>query len=83
MNLIVFHRNNLFMAASTFVLTFENPNGDGQSLKHLLVKLVSDYVWAASKNALPERTADNVSNSGTDAVSFCCYHCLSTFTIVA
>ena len=80
-NPIVFHRNHLFMAASTFVLTFENPEGDGQSLEQLLVKLVSDYVRAANKNALPERTADNI--SGTDAVSYCYYNCRSTFTIVA
>ena len=47
--------------------------------QHLLVKLVSDYVQAANKNALPERTADDV--SGTDAVSNCCYHGRRTFTI--
>ena len=50
----------------TFVQTFENPNGDGQSLEQLLVKLVLDYVRAANKNALPERTADNESEGGED-----------------
>ena len=82
-NPIVFHRNNLFMGAATFVQTYGNRNGDGQSLEQLLVKLVSDNVRTSNKNALPlpERTADNV--SGKDAVSYCCYHCRSTFTIVA
>ena len=37
-----------------------------QSLEQLLVKLVLDYVRAANKNALPERTADNESEGGED-----------------
>ena len=56
MNTILFHRTNLFMAAS-----HSFPNGDGQSLEQLLVKLVLDYVRAENKNALPERTADKES----------------------
>ena len=66
MSPILFHRNNLFMAASHSFKHLKTRTVMEQSLEQLLVKLVLDYVRAANKNALPERTADNESEGGEE-----------------